>query len=799
MAPPKTTQPLPYQQLRHRVTIHERAFGTTSELDPLSEPLGQERVAEAIAFGMSMNGPGFNVYAMGSTGLGRHTLVMEALATAAAARPAASDWCYLTDFQHPHRPLALELPAGRGRRLRQQLEQFVEDLLLAIPAAFQGHEYQRRATEIRDELEEREDRLAEELGEKAEQRGILVMRTDEGYSLLPEKEGKALEPEEYRQLPKEERERIDRAMEEMKEALKETLVYLPRWQLEIQQKLRQLDRETAELVVAPLVEKLREEWRSFAGLDTWLEALQEEVILNLNLFRRGGDAETPSARDPDFRRFGVNVLVDNSDAGGAPVVYEDNPVYLNLLGRVEYVSRQGALETDFTLIRPGALHRANGGYLLLDVEKLLESPLAWDGLKRALRAREARIESLEYQMGLASTISLDPQPIPLDLKVVLVGERDLLHELREYDPEFPLLFKVAADFAEELPRSGENEFHYARLVASLLRREGLRPFTRGAVEAVLEESVRRAGSGDRLSLHLDSLLDLLREADHQARRAEVGQVDREHVLAGLGQQRWRLGQLRERFQEEILKGVVRIATTGVQLAQVNALTYVESGDFAFGAPSRVSATARLGSGEFIDIERETELGGPIHSKGVMILTAYLGARYARHRPLPVVATLVFEQSYGMVDGDSASAAELCALLSALADLPLSQALAITGSVNQHGQMQAVGGICEKIEGFYDICRARGLDGSHGVIIPAINVADLMLREELLESAAAGLFHVHAVDHVEQAMELLTGLPAGVADSRGIYPAESINGHIQARLAEWTVLRQQYAGVVKSDE
>ncbi len=791
--------PLSPEKLRHAVCLDDPAFETTADLDPLSEPLGQERVAESLALGVTLAAPGFNCYAMGSTGLGRHTLVREALTAAAQRRPPASDWCYLANFQLPHRPRALQLPAGRGVILQKQLEQLVEDLLFAMPAAFQGDEYQRRATEIRDELERREDELAEKLADQAEQRGILVMRTDEGYSLMPEKEGKALSPEEYRSLPKPERERIDAAMEEMKEALKETLVYLPQWQLEIQQKLRELDRETARLVVAPLVEKLGQEWQDFPEVTAWLGEIQEEVIRNLALFRRAEDEESLSADDPEFRRYSVNVLVDNSGAEGAPVIYEDNPVYQNLVGRVEYVSRMGALETDFTLIKPGALHRANGGYLLLDAEKLLENPLAWEALKRALRAREVRIESLEYQLGLASTISLEPEPMPIDLKVVLVGDRILFYELKEFDPEFSLLFKVAADFSEELPRGRGNEHYYARMLASLQRKEQLRPITRDGVERILEEAARRTGEGGRLSLHLDSLLDLLREADHQAARKGLSQVAREQVLAALEAQRRRLGQPRERLQEAILKGVVRIDTAGVQLAQVNALTYMEAGDLAFGAPSRVSATARLGSGEFIDIERETELGGPIHTKGVMILTAYLGARYARHQPLPVAATLVFEQSYGMVEGDSASAAELCALLSALGDLPLRQSFAVTGSVNQHGQMQAVGGICEKIEGFFDICRARGLDGSHGVIIPAINVADLMLREELVEAARKGLFHVHAVDHVEQAMELLTGLPAGVADRQGRYPSGSVNGHVQARLAQWVALRQQYAAQGKFDE
>ncbi len=790
--------PLSPEQLRRRANLGRHGFDSSDELEPLTAFPGQERALEALGFGLSMDAPGFNLYAMGSTGLGRRTLVNGVVEEAARERPPASDWCYLYDFRQPHRPRALPLPAGRGSQLQASLRRLMEDLLLAIPAAFQGYEYQRRAAEIRDQLEHREDELAQKLSEQGEKLGVLVMRTEEGYSLMPERDGKALEPEEYRALPKAERARIDAALEQMKEVLKETLVYLPRWQLEIQQKLHELDRETAELVVGPMVGRLKEHWEDFPALVEWLEALQEEVIDNLDLFRQEDEGEARPS-DPRFHRFGVNVLVDNGGIDGVPVVHEENPVYQNLVGRVEYVSRMGALETDFTLIKAGALHRANGGYLLLELEKLLQNPLAWEALKRALRAREVRIEPLEHQLGLAVPSTLDPEPIPIDLKVVLVGEREQFYLLKEEDPEFSLLFKVAVDFAEALPREGDNEFHFARLAAGLQRREGLRPFSRGALERVIEEQVRRTEEGDRISLHLDSLLDLMREADATAAGAGLSRVGAAEVERALATREHRLDQPRQLLREALLKGVLRLETSGLQLAQVNALVHIEAGDFAFGLPSRVSATARLGGGEFVDIERESELGGPIHSKGVMILTAYLAARYARHQPLPVVATLVFEQSYELVEGDSASAAELCALLSALGDLPLRQSLAITGSVNQHGQMQAVGGVCDKVEGFFDLCRARGLDGSHGVILPAVHAGDLMLRQELVEAARRGLFHVYVVDHVEQAMELLTGLPAGVADAQGRFPPESFNGRIQARLAEWNRLRLQYAATGRFDE
>lgn len=801
MNEPTSIKPLSPQELCHACRLERFDFQTSADLEPLAESIGQERAVEAIQFGVEMAAPGFNLYAMGSTGLGRHTLVREALQTAAASQPPAGDWCYVANFQHPSRPRAIDLPANRGRQLRQDMERLIDDLLVSIPAAFQGDEYRRRATEIQEEFEKLQDRMAVELSDKADQRGILVSRSPTGFRLMPQKEGKALSPEEYQALPEQERERFEAAMEEMKEELRETMARIPQWQRELQRRFRQLDRETAELVISAFIEELVEAYASFPKVTAYLAEVRQDIIENVSTFQQAAEQGEGSvtARDPAFRRYRVNVLVDNGENRGAPLIFEDNPTYQNLLGRVEHIARMGTLQTDFTLIKPGALHRANGGYLVLEAEKVLTSPWAWEGLKRALRAREVRIESLEYQLSLATTISLEPQPIPIELKVVLVGDRFLFYLLKEYDPEFSLLFKVAADFSEELPRRDENELLYARLVASLQKREGLRDISREGVERILVESVRRARDGDKLSLHIGSLLDLLHEADQQARKQELNLIGKPEIEAAVEAQRHRVSQLKEQLREEILKGVIRIDTSGLQLAQVNALTYLELGDLAFGAPTRISATARLGSGEFIDIERETEQGGPIHSKGVMILTAYLGERYAKHQPLPVAASLVFEQTYGRIEGDSASAAELCALLSALGDLPLKQSLAITGSVNQHGQMQAIGGVCEKIEGFFDICQARGLDGSQGAIIPVANVRDLMLRQELVEAAREGKFHIYAVDHVEQAMELLTGLPAGVANVDGVYPDGTINAHIQVRLAQWIALRQHYAGHGKEAE
>jgi len=790
----RVNEPLVAEELYHACNPELLDFDTTGKLETLSETIGQERAMEAIDFGVGMPHEGFNLYVMGATGLGRHTLVREALQKQSAQAPAPSDWCYIANFQHPHSPFVLNVPAGTGRSLRRDMEQLIDDLLNAIPAAFQGDEYRRRAKEISDDFKAREDQAAAELGEKAANSGIALLRGPTGFTLTPQKEGKILSTEEFHKLPNEEQQRLGASMEEMKEDLKETMSRLPEWQREMRKRFKALDRETVELTVSEFISELEKRYRQFERILTYLAAVKADIIEHVDQFRQSGESDerTVSPRDPEFNRYQVNILVDNADTQGAPLIFEDNPTYQNLVGRIEHIAHLGTLRTDFTLIKAGALQRANGGYLILDAEKVLINPFAWDGLKRSLKAREVRIESLERQLSLVSTISLEPQPIPIDLKVVLIGSRLLFYLLKAYEPEFGLLFKVTADFAELLPRKDQNELLYARLIATLQRREGLRDITRDGVAQIIEQGVRRAQDGEKISLNLGGLIDLLQEADGRAGKAEGQLIRKEHIQQTIDAQARRVNQLQEQLREEVLNGRIRIETEGVQLAQVNALSVIQLGDYAFGAPTRISATARIGGGELIDIERESEQGGPIHSKGVLILTSYLGQRYAKHQPLSVSASLVFEQTYGLIEGDSASAAELCALLSALGDIPLKQSLAITGSVNQHGQIQAIGGVCQKIEGFFEICKARGLSGGQGVIIPAVNVRDLMLHQNVVEAAEAGQFSIFAVDHVEQAMELLTGLPAGTPDANGIYPEGTINHHIQFRLAEWIALRQHYA-------
>lgn len=777
-------------------------FETTAELEVLSEPLGQERALEALNFGVGMRHSGYNLFVMGSPGLGKQTLLRQLLEREAAKGDRPSDWCYINNFDVPHRPLVLALPAGRGAELHVDMERLIDDLLHAIPAAFQSDEYRIRAQEITDDYKAREESAFSELNTKAEAQGVAILRTPVGFTLAPRRDGEVLGPTEFQNLPQKEQQSIEATVRELNEGLKDIFRQITAWQKESRERFRELNREVSDATVDQLLQGLEDKYAASPEVAEFLAAVKRDVAENVDAFRAAGEQdEKPPAQLHDhelFVRYRVNVLVDNAEVTGAPVIYEDSPNYHNLVGRVEHLAQMGALVTNFTLIKSGAFHRANGGYLVLDARKVLTTPFGWEGLKRALRTNEIRIESLERMLSLASTISLEPEPIPLKLKVVLTGDRLLYYLLKAYDPEFGQLFKVAADFSEDTPRTAESTQLYARLIASMQQREELRPLGREAVARVIEHAARRADDAERLSVHLGDTADLLREADYWAGQAARDVVAAEDVRQALAARIRRANQMEERLRDATLRETLLIDTDGSKVAQVNGLAVMQLGDYAFGRPSRITATARLGQGEVVDIEREAKLGGKLHSKGVMILSAYLADRYARDRPLSLAASLVFEQSYGMIDGDSASVAELCVLISALAEAPILQSFALTGSVNQLGQVQAIGGVNEKIEGFFDLCAARGLNGEQAVIIPSSNVKHLMLREEVIQAVRDGRFRIFAVTHVDEAVSLLTGLEAGEADAEGRYPPESVNGRVQGRLEELIALRKRFAQSVKNN-
>lgn len=784
------------ESLYHACDLSTFKFETTDDLHDSETIIGQDRALGALNFGIGIKHDGYNLFVSGSTGLGKHSIVKKLLNEKAEKLDRPSDWCYINNFEHPHKPSVLKVPAGYGCRLRDDMNQLVEDLLIAIPSAFETDEYNARVKEIQDELDTLKEKEFLRISEKANRENVALMRTPGGYTLGPMKDGKILTPNEFDALPENEQTEIKNKIDEIEKDVSSIIRKLPIWARESRNKVKALIREVSQLTVDQFIDELLVRYIQLDNVTQYIQQVKDAIIRDVDSFRFQESDNVSiigmkKSKDT-FTRFHVNVLVDNSELTGAPVIFEDNPTYNNLVGRVEHMAQLGTLITDFTLIKSGALHQANGGFLVFDARRVLTSPFAWEGLKRTLRAHEIRIESLEKMLSIASTISLEPEPIPVDIKIVLTGDRWLFYLLKKYDPEFSQLFKVAADFSEDIDRNDETAIQFTYMIAELQKEKQFKPFDRGAVAQIIEDSSRKVEDAEKLSLHKGHLIDLLRESDYWSSESGRSVTTREDVYKAIDTRIHRLDQIRERVHEQVLRGTYLLETEGSKIAQVNGLSIIQLGDYSFGRPSRITATARLGTGKVIDIEREADLGGSIHSKGVLILSSYLANHYAHDRPLSLSASLVFEQSYGIVEGDSASVAELCALLSALARIPIKQNFAVTGSVNQLGQVQAIGGINEKIEGFFDICNARGLTGDQAVIMPSSNIQHLMLRRDIVKAVDEKRFNVFAVDHIDQVMELLTGEVAGELDDKGSFPDNTINGKVQNKLIEMNKTRQSFS-------
>ncbi len=779
-------------------------FATTDDLEPLDALIGQDRAMEAIRLSASIRHRRFNLFVHGPEGTGRHSAVLRVLQQEAAGRPAPQDWVYVQNFDNPDQPRAVALPRGRAGAFRAAMLGLVEELANDIPALFVSEDYQNRRMAIEQAFSARHDAAFSELREAAQTRSVAILRTPMGFSLAPMHDGEVLKPDAIERLPEAEREAISENVSAIHEALEDFLVSLPELEREHRAAVADLNAERAELAVSAGLEKAMRPFADVPALKPYFEALRADLIANADLFlavgKRDDEGPFPAGKsrlrdDPRLHRYAVNVIVTGEDGTkekGAPVVVETLPTLANLTGRIDYIPVQGSLMTDFTLIKPGALHRANGGFLVLDARRVLMEPLAWDALKRCLETEAVHVITAAERLGLISTTTLEPQPIPLDVRVVLVGDRLLHMLLTELDPDFSQFFHVAAEFGEDMPRTGESTVLFSRLVATLARQEGLRPVTAGGVAALVDAAVRAAEDREKLSLRLGAVWDILREADHIAAQAGAAQVDAAHVIAARAAAERRADALRERVHEMMTRGTILIATRGSTVGQVNGLTVAELGGARFGWPTRITARVRMGAGRIVDIEREVKLGGPIHSKAVMILSAYLASHYAPDTPLSLWASLVFEQSYGGVEGDSASVAELCAILSALAEVPVSQSFAVTGSVNQMGEVQPIGGVNEKIEGFFDICKAQGLTGRQGVLIPRRNADNLMLRHDVVEAVARGEFAIHAVSHVDEALELLTGLPAGRRAVNGDFEDGSVNANVEVRLMDFAETMRDFA-------
>lgn len=804
----KPGKPLPVQALYRACDPAQLSFDTTESLEDLNETPGQERAVEAIHFATGIEVDGHNVFVLGPPGAGRHTFVRHFLEKIAAGHPTPSDWCYVYNFDDPRQPKTLKLPAGIGKNLRVDVANAIEDAQTAIPAAFESEDFQLQSEAIIDEFKEQQEQSFKAIEKIAHERDINLIQTPNGIAFIPTQDKEVIKPEDFEKLPQEKKDKIHKDIEELTGQFQRVMRAAPKHAREMRQRLRQLEHDVTGLAVTGLIDELRQKYKEIPPVLDHLAGMQADIIDNVSLFLKPADGHglpekmremLHSKESAVIRRYAINLLVDRSECEGLPVVFEDKPSFAELIGKIEYEAEFGSLVTNFTLIRAGSIHRANGGYLVLDAAKVLSYPLAWEGLKRAVKSRQLQVRSIGDDIGLVSTVSLEPQPIPLELKVILIGERLHYYLLDRYDPEFSELFKVAADFEDRIDRNQQSVEQRARMLATVIRQENLKHLDRGGLARLVEESVRHSGDNERLSADIRQSADILREAHYRASHNGNNTIGAKEVQQAIDARIHRASRYRDRMQEGILHDILKVDTTGVSVGQVNGLAVIQLGGFAFGRPQRITATVSLGSGKVIDIEREVELGGPLHSKGVLILTGFLRSHYVTDRPLSLSASLVFEQSYGGVDGDSASAAELCVLASALAEVPVKQSLAITGSLDQHGRIQAIGGVNEKIEGFFDICSKRGLSGDQGVLIPLANVRHLMLRGDVIEAVERGQFHVYPVAHVDQCLEILTGLPAGERDENGEFPDDSVNYKIRERLLGFANQLQAFSKTGKTVE
>ena len=797
-APDGAPAPLPAERLYRRADLSGLTFETTSDLEPLPGLPGQARVREAIEMGACIGARGFNIFAIGPGGARIGESIRALLAESAGCRPPPPDWVYVNNFAAPHRPRALSLPAGRGPALQAAMAEMIEELRAALPAMFEGEDYQRRRSAIESSLHGQAEEAFGALADKATAEGVAILRTPMGFAVAPAKDGKVVPPEEFSTWPEDRQKETRAHIERIEKELEQTLRAIPRFEKQRRDAVRALDRETAKFVIDQAIEDASLPFADLLEVTAYIEAVRADLIENVQLFLenqaqpQGAEVAPLGARaGVPLDRYAVNVLVTrNGEAEGAPVVEELHPTLSNLVGRIEHLPVQGALVTNFRMIRAGSLHRANGGTIVIDARALLTEPFSWEALKRALTQGRITIEDIARFVGLTSTVSLEPDPIPLDAKIVLVGERYLYYLLAAYDPELERHFKVVADFDDETERTPENEAMLARLVATLAQQAQARPLDRGAVARTVEHASRIAEDSGRLTLLVEQLRDLVIESTHWAGVAGRKVTTREDVDRAIEQQRRRLERPQILTRDAILRGVALIDTQGERVGQVNGLSVMGLGGLSFGRPTRITARVRAGGGRILDIEREVELGGPIHSKGVMILAGFLAGRYALGSSMSLQASLVFEQSYGEVEGDSASAAELIALLSAVSGLPLRQDFAITGSINQHGDIQPIGGVNEKIEGFFEICAARGLTGTQGVIIPESNVQHLMLREDVVKACAEGRFAIHAVRTIDEAAALLTGREPGARGADGKFPYGTVNARVEAALARFAAQRKE---------
>lgn len=772
---------LPASALSHQVDSKLFPFQTTDELEHFESVLGQVRAVEALEFGVAMPRSGYNAFVMGESGTGRFSYVRRYLSKVAKEKPTPSDWLYVNNFEESREPHAIELPAGKGSEFCRDISSLIDSILAAFPTVFETPSWQQKKNQIDRVFTKRYDKVLDKIEKLALEKGIALYRDSSNIAFTPMFEGKALDEAEFAQRPEVEREQFHADVAVLEEILNTELSSLPLWKRESSNELRKLNEETISLALEPNLTPLAAKYAEFPSVLAYLQAMQANLLKTVVEQLVDEDLSDSLRRKLMEEQYSPNVLVGHAKNGGAPVVFESHPTYENMFGRIEYASDQGTLYTSYRQIRSGALHTANGGYLILEAEKLLSEPFVWEALKRALHSRQLKMESPLIELTRVATVTLTPQDIPLQVKVIVIGSRELYYALQELDPDFQDMFRVLVDFEEDVAFSAQRVMDFAQLIHTRTSEEGMAPLTAAAVKRLTEHSMRLAEHQHRLSANLSELFQVVSEADfiRHKEQAEITQV--EHVEQAIKAKQARTGRVSQQIMEDILAGIILIDTEGAAVGKCNGLTVLQAGDSSFGMPARISASVYPGANGIVDIEREVTLGQPIHSKGVMILTGYLGSKYAQQYPLAISASIALEQSYGYVDGDSASLGEVCALISALANAPLQQCFAVTGSINQFGEVQAVGGVNEKIEGFFKLCQKRGLTGEQAVIIPKANVNNLVLSAEVVSAVEQGTFSIYVVETVAQALALLSGEEVGTLDAQGSYAPDTINGRVVARL------------------
>lgn len=750
--------------------------------------IGQDKALEALDFGIHISAPGYNIFCAGPKGVGRTKLSLEAVKKYAATRPAPSDWCYIHNFETPHKPIVLQFPAFAGKVFAKTIKRMVDELKIALPIAFSDETYKNAAARIEQQYKDEKDSYFEALEKLVTEKNVAIVKTAAGVIVAPKMDGKVLEPEGFNKLPKAVRktvlEQMTKAQKRLESAVKDT----PKWEENQQRQMCNLQTRTAGKVIKGVIGPVEKTFADNPKIIAYLRAISNDILENVHLF---ADSQASADTMDLWDKYAVNLLITNKPSGGAPVVHLTHPTLTNLIGKIERVQQAGTVLSDFSMIRPGALHQANGGFLIIEIHELLANPYAWNALKRSLLNKEVKIESASDDTSVFDVVSLDPDAIPLNVKLILIGETHLYYALAQNDDEFVELFKVLAQFSERMDRTKEAEIQCAALMRNIIKSENLNPISVPAVKRLVEHASRLSGDKNHLTTNLARLNDIIRESSYLADKSGAKTIQVTHIDGALKSRKGRLGQSHTEMMELIARGIINIETKGFKVGQLNALVVHDSSTFSFGRPNRVTCQIRLGDGEFIDIERESELGGPLHSKGVMILSSFLAGRFGQNTPISLDASLVFEQSYAELDGDSASSVELYCLLSAVSGIPLNQAIAATGSVNQLGQIQAIGGVNEKIEGYFEVCKLQGLTGEQGVIIPISNVQNLMLSAEIVEAVKNKKFNIYAVKTVDEGIEILTGKKAGVPDKKGTYPAGTVNAEAADRLLQFFKKAQRF--------